>query len=72
MLDKNTNISKFYHLFQVIDGEDCIKDILNFVYNVEKCENYKDLPEITTLQRKVKEKLLKNETFYLGIGTLKQ
>ena len=72
VLDTNTNISKFYHLFHVIDGEDCIKDILNFVYNVEKCENYKDLPETTILQRKIKEKLLKNETFYLGIGTLKQ
>ena len=40
LISKNTNISKFYDLFEVKDGEDCINDILNFVYNLDYCNNF--------------------------------
>ena len=71
IINKDTNISKFYNLFDVIDGENCIKDILNFVYGLEKCNNYNELQENTTLQKQIKIALLNNENFYLGLGILK-
>lgn len=72
IIDKNTNISKFHNLFKVSNGEECISDILNFVYGIDKCENYSLLPVNTTLQRNVKEQLLCSKIFYLGLGVLKQ
>ena len=71
IINKDTNISKFYNLFDVIDGENCIKDILDFVYGLEKCNNYNELQENTTLQKQIKIALLNNENFYLGLGMLK-
>ena len=35
LIDKETNISKFYDLFKVEDGDDCLEDILNFVFGIE-------------------------------------
>lgn len=32
IIDSNSNISKFYRLFEVKDGPDATKDILNFVF----------------------------------------
>ena len=57
-------------LFDVIDGEDCIKDILNFVYNIDKCDNYNLLQENTMLQKLIKKKLMNGNKFYLGLGIL--
>lgn len=71
LLDEDTNIYKFQELFNVKDGENCIKDILNFVYEIENCEDYLLLPEKTLLQRIIKEELLKGKGFYLGLGVLK-
>lgn len=71
IINKNTNISMFHELFYVLDGEDCIKDILNFVYTLDQCEDYSLLPENTILQKKIKEELLKDNKFYLGLGILK-
>ena len=71
LVDKNTNIYKFQELFNVEDGESCIDDILNFVFETEKCDDYSLLPEKTTLQKIVKEELLKETDFYLGLGVLK-
>lgn len=71
LLDEDTNIYKFQELFNVKDGENCIKDILNFVYEIENCEDYLLLPEKTLLQRIIKEELLKGKDFYLGLGILK-
>lgn len=71
LLDENSNIAKFYKMFEVTEGEECTADILNFVYNVRKCDNYNNLEENTSLQRNVK-KLLKDEiTIKTGIGILK-
>lgn len=71
MLNDNSNIAKFNDLFDIIEGEECIGDILNFVYNVKECNNYKDLEENTSLQRKIKQFLIEGKTINLGIGTLK-
>ena len=71
LLDEDANIYKFQELFTVIDGENCIKDILNFVYEIENCEDYSLLPEETLLQRTIKEELSKGKVFYLGLGVLK-
>ena len=58
-------------MFEVTEGEECTADILNFVYNVRKCDNYDNLEESTSLQRNVK-KLLKDEIIIkTGIGILK-
>lgn len=72
IINEDSNISKFYNLFDVIDGQDCINDILNFVYGLEKCDDYSKLVEDTTLQKQIKKALLNNEKFYLGIGVLKE
>ena len=71
IIDSNSNISKFYNLFKVSNGENCISDILNFVYNLDVCDNYLNLEEKTTLQRIIKQELIKENIFYLGMGILK-
>lgn len=71
IVDKNSNISKFYDLFDVTEGEECINDILNFVYGIDQCEDYSLLPTDTTLQRNIKNELLNGKIFYLGLGVLK-
>lgn len=70
LVDKDSNIYKLKELFNVKDGENCIGDILNFVYEMEKCDNYYLLPEDTKLRRKIKEQLLEGKKFYLGMGVL--
>ena len=71
MIDKNTNISKFHDLFKVKDGEDCEKDILNFVYRLDKCDDYSLLETDTTLQLQIKNYLKSGKKIYLGLGVLK-
>ena len=71
ILDKDSNISLFHNLFDVKNGEDCINDIMNFVYEINICNDYNELSEKTILQRKIKEKLLQGKKFYLGVGVLK-
>lgn len=71
VIDKDTNIAKFHNLFEVSDGSDCLNDILNFVFNIEECNDYSTLKETTSLQKIIKENLLNNKNFYLGVGTLK-
>ncbi|MBQ3022345.1 MAG: hypothetical protein IJD91_03345 [Clostridia bacterium] len=68
--DKETNLYKFYSLFDVSEGEDCLKDVLHYVFPGMEKENYKNLPEKTTLQKVVKEKLINGTTFKLGMGKL--
>ena len=71
IIDRNSNISKFYDLFDVTEGEECINDILNLVYGMDQCEDYSLLSENTTLQKKIKMQLLNENKFYLGMGVLK-
>ena len=71
IIDRNSNISNFYNLFDIHEGEECTKDILNFVYGVDQCKDYSLLPENTSLQRNVKKQLLNGKNFYLGLGVLR-
>lgn len=71
LIDKNTNIYKFYSLFDVLDGEECTHDLLNFVFNIKGCNNYNELPEETSLQKMIKNELINGTVFNIGIGTLK-
>lgn len=71
IIDTDSNIAKFYSLFDVKDGPDATKDILNFVFEIQECNNYNALPENTSLQRILKQQLLKNKDFKVGWGKLK-
>lgn len=72
IVDKNSNIALFHELFDVEDGDNCVGDILNFVFEVNYCDDYDNLIEKTSLQRVIKNKLINNSEFYLGVGTLKK
>lgn len=71
LLDNNSNILKFQKLFEITEGKNAIKDILNFVYGLQNMKNLKELPENTSLQKNIKELLLKEKEIYIGIGKLK-
>lgn len=71
IVNKKSNIYKFYELFEVESGENCINDILHFVYDLLEIKDYRKLQENTFLQRKIKEYLLNVHTIKLGKGELK-
>ena len=71
LIPKEFNISKFYNLFDVKAGENCIDDILNFVYNTQTCDDYNKLGENTALQKIIKKALLEGKVFRSGIGALR-
>ncbi len=71
MLDENSNIRKFQELFDIQSAENGIDDVLNFVFNLKKCDNYNELSEVTRLQKNIKEFLKSNKTIYDGYGELK-
>ena len=72
IIDSNSNISKFYRLFEVKDGPDATKDILNFVFNIQEYDNYNNLIEDTSLQRLLKKQLIENKSIKIGWGKLKK
>ena len=72
LIDKNTNIYKFYDLFDVLDGEECTYDILDFVFKLKKCDNYNELSEKTSLQKMIKNELINGTIFNIGMGILKE
>lgn len=71
LLPDNSNIAKFHDMFNIIEAEECVDDILNFVYNIRSIENYNNLAEDTSLQRKIKQYLLEGKAIRKGIGVLK-
>lgn len=71
LVDSNSNIAKFYNLFEIVGEKDGIKDVLNFVFNITECSDYNKLEEKTSLQIKIKQLLLNNERITTGIGVLK-
>ena len=71
IVDKNSNIYKFYELFDVTEGESCIEDILNFVYK-SSTKKYNELQEETSLQRNIKKYLLNDNDIKLGKGFLRK
>ena len=70
ILDDKSNIKKFQSLFLIKEGEDCLGDILNHVYNLKTCDDYEQLPENSSLQRKIKYELMQGRVFRLGCGEL--
>ncbi len=68
LIDANSNIAKFYRLFDVEDGPDATRDILNFVFLKQECEDYSTLQEDTSLQKLLKKQLLSNYVLKLGLG----
>lgn len=70
ILKEKSNIKKFQTLFEINEGEDCVGDILNFVYNLNSCENFSQLAQKSFLQRKIKTQLMKGTIFRLGCGEL--
>jgi hypothetical protein len=72
IINSNSNIAKFYKLFEVKDGPDATKDILNFVFEKQECDNYANLPENTSLQKLLKQQLIENKEFKIGWGKLKR
>ncbi|WP_286315153.1 hypothetical protein [Romboutsia ilealis] len=72
IIDCNSNIAKFHRLFEVQDGSDAKKDILNFVFNIQECNNYNNLSENTSLQKLLKKQLLENKSLKIGWGKLKK
>ena len=71
LVNKNSNIYKFYELFDVTEGEECLDDILNFVFDLKNEIDYAKLEENTSLQRSIKNYLLKGNDIKLGRGILK-
>ena len=71
LVKTNSNIAKFQNMFHIIEGENCIDDILNFVYNIDNFTRYNELPEDTSLQKNIKKYLLSGQIIKMGIGTLK-
>ena len=72
LLSGSSNILKFSNLFDIKVGNDCTNDILNFVFEKTKCDDYNTLQEDTSLQTKIKEELIKGVIIKIGIGKLKE
>ena len=73
IIDVNSNIHKFYKLFDIVaEDHDAIPDILNFVFELNDCEDYSILPENTSLQKNLKELFLRGVSMKVGVGKLKQ
>ena len=70
--NSNSNIIKFQQLFDITEGKNAIKDILNFVYDLQHINSYYDLPERTSLQSKIKDLLINEKEIHIGIGKLKK
>lgn len=71
LVNENTNIYKFYDLFDVLNGDDCNIDILNYVYQIKDISDFTKLEENSSLQKILKAELIKNKKFKLGRGILK-
>lgn len=71
LLSQNSRIRNFRKYFTLYSTKESISDFLNFVFNKPFINDYKELPEETSLQIKLKEKILNGEKLHIGIGILK-
>lgn len=71
IVDEESNIAKFRNLFDINDRENCLEDLLFFVFNRGLTYDFSELPENTSLQKKIKKELLNGKVFYLGTGIKK-
>ena len=67
-----SNLASFSDLFDVTDGEDGIPDVKNYLFRAAPDAPPETLPEVTSLQRAVKEYLLGGGKVRLGCGVLKR
>lgn len=72
IVDVTSNIYKFYNLFDITPSSSATSDILNFVFDSKDITEYTNLPDDTSLQKKLKEMLISNKEINLGIGKVKQ
>lgn len=72
LVGENSNIRKFQDMFDITEDKDCLADILNFVFKRTECGDFSLLPEDTSLQRKIKARLIAGGGFRLGRGVLKR
>ncbi len=76
IVSKDSNIYKFYSLFDSTDGSDCLSALYNFVFNIQTLEIPKypieSLPENTSLRKTIKRALLDGKVFYTGMGVMKK
>lgn len=72
IVSETSNIYKFYNLFDITPSSSATSDILNFVFGSRDINEYNNLPENTSLQKKLKEMLISNKEINLGIGKVKQ
>jgi len=71
ILKPDSRIREFRKYFTVLETKENIADFLNFVFNKPFIKDYKNLPENTSLQKSLKEKLLTKEKLHVGLGILK-
>ena len=67
VLPEQSLISRFQGRYKIIDFVDDPGDVLRWVFP-ERCENPKDYPENTTIQRAVKERILRGDIIGYGSG----
>lgn len=72
MLPENSRILKFQKRFDIFPSRVPGTDYLKFIFHRDDCRNYETLPENTSLQRRIKEKLLRGEGIECGFGILKE
>ncbi len=74
MLPENSNILCFQTAFDVTPTEDCPNDVLEWVFKLTEKQqegvDFADLPEDTSLQRKMKAYLLKGGKVYIAHGVM--
>jgi len=71
LLAKTSNILYFKNLFRIVKEDYEIGGLITWVYK-RHYDDYKILPEETTLQRNLKRYLLSEQKFRIGTGILKE
>lgn len=71
LLLSKSNILKFKSKFDMISQSENTKDFLRFVFQTNENTDYHLLKEETSLQKKLKEELLKGTKLHIGLGVLK-
>lgn len=72
ILDDDSNILNFQKYFNIIELKENTSDFVKFIFNEPfNVDNYELLKEDNKLQKRIKDKLIKNETLHIGFGILK-
>ncbi len=65
---ENSNLRKFYDLFDIIDNEEGAGSNICRIFNVLETDDYSTLPENTTLQKRFKKFLMEGNIMGEGFG----